>query len=227
MISTSSYNNWNSNKYRTYSISGDCGKKAGYNGECFKQLAPKLSFYQVWHDNIGVIDEEENNRYYVEQYYEQVLSKLDPEDIYRKLDGSILLCYEDNKEFCHRHIVAGWLEILLNKEIPEEKAYGYNVEKVERPDYIKEYLESAMRKNRNMRGFNSLRALYLFEKGEKLEEKAAKIKESSSTDPYINIDPFEKAATYREYMQEACYLRCCADEAEEEYNKRRRVKVKE
>lgn len=226
MISTSSYNNWKSDRYITYSISGDCGKKAGYIGENFKQLAPKLSFWQVQHDNIGVIEEEENNRYYIEQYYEQVLSKLDPEDIYRKLDGSILLCYEDNTEFCHRHIVAGWLEILLNIEIPEQKAYGYNVETVERPDYIKEYLESAMRKNRNMRGFNSLRALYLFEKGEKLEEEAARLKELNNVDTFTDIDTGEIIVTAREYMQEACYLRCRADDAEEEYNKRR-VKVKE
>lgn len=47
MISTSSYNNWKSDRYITYSISGDCGKKAGYIGENFKQLAPKLSFWQV------------------------------------------------------------------------------------------------------------------------------------------------------------------------------------
>lgn len=74
----------------------------------FSLLAPKLSFWKVWHknQNFGMISEEENNKYYVEHYYEQVLLKLDPEEIYRELDNSILLCYEENTEFCHRHIVA-------------------------------------------------------------------------------------------------------------------------
>lgn len=228
MISTSSHKNWQSNKYRTYSISGNRGKDAGYTGECFPLLAPKLSFWKVWHDNILVISEDENNRYYVEQYYEQVLSKLDPEDIYRKLDNSVLLCYEENTEFCHRHIVAEWLEILLDIKVPEKKAKDYNVEIVERPNYIREYLEDAMRKNRNMRGFTSLRALYLFEKGEQLEEKASKIKDiSNDSICYIDEDTGQRVREYEALMQEACYLRCDADMAEEQYRKDRKVKVKE
>ena len=35
--------------------------------------------------------------------------------------------------------------------------------------------KATMRYNRNMRGFNSLRTLYLFEKGEKLENIANKL----------------------------------------------------
>ena len=62
-----------------------------------------------------------------------------------------------------------------------------------------------MRHNRNMRGFNSLRALYLFEKGEKLESLAKELE--------------EKSKCYDGYRQAACYLRCDADEVESEYNK--------
>ena len=120
MINTSSYKNWQSNKYTTYSISEDCGKEVGYSGKCFKSLAPKLSFWEVWHKNIGILPEEENNRYYVEEYYKRVLYKLNPEEIYRKLDNSTLLCYEENTEFCHRHIIAAWLEILLDIKVPEK-----------------------------------------------------------------------------------------------------------
>ena len=40
-----------------------------------------------------------------------------PEDsvelIYDQLDNSILLCYEDNNQFCHRHLVAAWFELFL------------------------------------------------------------------------------------------------------------------
>lgn len=57
MISTSSHNDWQSYKYRTYSISGNRGKDANYQGKCYPELAPKLSFWKVWHNNIGKIYE--------------------------------------------------------------------------------------------------------------------------------------------------------------------------
>ena len=141
MISTSSHNDWQSDKYRTYSISGNRGKDANYQGKCYPELAPKLSFWKVWHNNIGKISEEENNRYYVQEYWNQVLSKLDPEKVFRDLDYSVLLCYEPNTEFCHRHIVAAWFEILLGVKVPELKAKDYQIEETDRPEYIKEYLE--------------------------------------------------------------------------------------
>lgn len=179
MIRTSNYNDCQSDKYITYSISDNCVKEANYQGRCYSELAPKLSFLKTWHDNIGKVSEEENSRYYVQEYWNQVLSKLGPEQVYRELDNSILLCYEANTEFCHRHIVAAWFEILLGINVPEIKANDYAIEEVERPTYIKQYLEDAMRHNRNMRGFNSLMALYLFEKGEKLEILANKLEEKS------------------------------------------------
>ena len=82
MISTSSYNNWQSNQYITYSISGDREKSVNYKGRCYSKLAPKLSFWKIWHDNIGKVSAEENNRYYVQEYWNQVLSKLDPQQVY-------------------------------------------------------------------------------------------------------------------------------------------------
>lgn len=204
MIRTSSHKDWQSNIYRTCSISGNRGKDANYEGECYPELAPKLSFWKVWHNNIGKISEEENNRYYVQEYWNQVLSKLDPEKVFKELDYSVLLCYESNTEFCHRHIVAAWFEILLGVKIPESKANGYQVEETDRPEYIKGYLEDAMRLNRNMRGFKSLRALYLFEKGDKLESLADELEEKTGK-------------CYDNYRQTACFLRCDADMVEDKY----------
>ena len=89
------------------------------------------------------------------------------------------------------------------------KVKDYQIEEVDRPEYIKEYLEDAMRFNRNMRGFHSLRALYLFEKGEKLELLADELEAKTGE-------------CHDEYRQAACFLRCDADMAEEEYNKRYR-----
>ena len=144
MIFTSSYNDWQLDKYRKVSISGDRGKKINYQGEYYSLLAPKLSFWKIWHDNIGKISDEENNRYYVQEYWNQVLSKLDPEKVFKDLDNSVLLCYEPNTEFCHRHIVASWLEILLGIKVPEVKGKAYQIEQTYRPEYIKQYLEDAM-----------------------------------------------------------------------------------
>ena len=213
MISTSSHNDWQSDKYITYAISGNRGKDANYEGRCYPKLAPKLLFWKTWHNNIGKISEEENNRYYVQEYWNQVLRKLDPQQVYEELDNSTLLCYETNTEFCHRHIVAAWFEILLDVNVPEQKAKDYEIEEVERPTYIKEYLEDAMRHNRDMKGFNSLRALYLFEKGEKIEALANELEEKD-------------AKCHDHYKQMACYLKCSANKVEAEYNDRPLVKTK-
>ncbi|MBQ9280285.1 MAG: hypothetical protein IJ215_04510 [Clostridia bacterium] len=145
MIYTSSYQNWQSDYYTTYSISGNRGKDANYQGKCYPLLAPKLSFWKTWHDHIGKIPEEENNRYYVQEYWNQVLSGLDPKRVYRTLHHSVLLCYEPPAEFCHRHIVAAWFEIMLGVSVPEVKFENYLIEKVDRPEYVKEYLEDAMK----------------------------------------------------------------------------------
>jgi len=210
MIQTGSYKNCKGNCL-TVSISGDKGKSVNYEGEYFPLLAPKLSFWKIWHSNIGIIPEEENTMYYIEEYYKQVLSKLDPMDIYNKLEYKILLCYEDNMAFCHRHIVAFWLQILLDIEVPEVKVNGCKIEKLERPSYIREYLEEVMKKNKNMRGFNSLRALYLFEKGEEYEAKANELEEKTGK-------------CYDSYRQAACYYRCDADEEEYKYNAKQKIK---
>lgn len=43
-------------------------------------------------------------------YREKVLSPLDPWEIYRDHENSVLLCWERIGEFCHRRIVAKWIE---------------------------------------------------------------------------------------------------------------------
>ena len=204
MINTCSYKNFNTELYKGVSVSGNRGKDVGYCGACYQVLAPKRSFWETWHENIGILSEEENTKYYIEQYYLEVLSKLDPEEIYRELDCSFLLCYEDSMEFCHRHIIAAWLEILLNIEVSEVKVNGLYIERVERPSYIKEYLEEIMKTYKDMRGFNSLCALYLFEQSEELEKEASLLEETTG-------DYFD------ELRQEACFLRSQADEEEEKY----------
>ena len=87
-----------------------------------------------------------------------------------------------------------------------KKATDYSIEEIEKTAYIKQYLEDVMRQNINMKGFNSLRALYLFEKGEKLEALANELEDKTGK-------------CYDNYRKAACYLKCDADEVEAKYNK--------
>ncbi len=190
MICTSSYNNFKNKFYLKYSISGNRGVDVGYNGGCFPALAPKIGFWYEWENNKDKMSFEDNTKFYIREYWNQVLCNLDPLEIFNKLDGSVLLCYEPNTEFCHRHIVAAWFEILLGEYVPEVK-YTDHIEIVPRPEYVKTYLEEVMKENRNMRSFNSLRALYLFEKSKVYEEQG--------------------------YDRKACSLRFDAQLAEDEY----------
>ena len=145
MIYTSNYNDSKTNKYKRCSISGDRGKSVGYEGEYAKELAPKRKFWNIWHNNIGKKDEIENNKYYIKEYYNQVLKDLDPKEFYKKLDGKILLCFEKANEFCHRHIVAAYLEIKLGIEVKEIKVVNEQIKEESKPTYIKEYLEKIIK----------------------------------------------------------------------------------
>ena len=192
MIITSSYKDWKSDIYKTYSISGDRGKSVSYKGECYSKLAPKKDFWKVWYDNIGVLSELENNRYYIEKYWEEVLSKLDPTDVYNELNNSILLCYESSDEFCHRYVVAAWFELFLGVKVSEAKMNGTEIVTVERPSYIKEYLEEIIRENSDMREFNSLKALHLYNRAEKFDNMAILLEAKTKIpqDSYINAASF-------------------------------------
>ena len=66
---------------------------------------------------------------YTRRYKEEILGKLDPKKVYdeeiahyakiRGKDKVVLLCYENADKFCHRHIVADWLNESLGTDITE------------------------------------------------------------------------------------------------------------
>ena len=87
---------------------------------------------------------------------------------------------------------------------------------LDRPEYLKEELESIIKENYNMAGFNSVRAAYLFHQAEELEyiyEEQVKvwIKEVGSI-PSKGSGPCD-------IMTEAAGLRLEADEEEAKYIK--------
>lgn len=84
-----------------------------WKGPHYVLLAPtKKMFYDIKH---GLIDEKE----YEKQYREKILSKLNPSTIYNTFKDNVLLCWEKSGEFCHRLIVAKWLEESLGVKILE------------------------------------------------------------------------------------------------------------
>ena len=211
MVYTCSYKDFNTELYKGVSISKDKGKDAGWKKECYLDLAPKKDFFRIWKNNRGKISDEKNNLYYINEFYNKILAKLDPFTIYNNLSNSFLLCYENNDEFCHRHIVAAWLELYLNIEIKEVAVDGLLIMPKEKPLWIKETLEKVIKENTNMRGFNNIRALYLLNQSEIFE------REAEEKEKLYN-------KSYSALRQAACYMRCEADMAEEEYNNSKKVK---
>jgi hypothetical protein len=106
-----SYYARNAKNPNAVSIAGKCPDF--FNGREYKKLAPKFWFFMKY-KNDGDKD------FYTEQYYKEVLSRLDPKQVYEELgENAVLLCYERPNSFCHRHIVADWLEKELGIKVKE------------------------------------------------------------------------------------------------------------
>jgi hypothetical protein len=83
--------------------------------------------------------------------YREILDRLDPTEIYDRLvafgDRPVMLCWEtasdchSGKTFCHRHLVAQWLEDSLGIEIEEvghprlDRFAFLRAQGIEPPDY--------------------------------------------------------------------------------------------
>ena len=86
-----------------------------WNGEEFKLLAPPADIIKI-----------EDKELYTKLYYEKVLNKLNPKEVYETLgENAVLLCYESWESIksgnatCHRRIVAKWLEDNLEAKVEE------------------------------------------------------------------------------------------------------------
>ena len=99
-----------------------CGKSPNwYHGPEYKKLAPKYKFFMEWKEN-------HDNSFYIEHFNTEVLNCLNPDTVVSELEAIrddvnncediVLLCYEKPGDFCHRHIVADWLN---EHEIPCEE----------------------------------------------------------------------------------------------------------
>lgn len=102
MIYTSNFSNLkNMDMSKCLSIS--IGTPLWFDGESYDDLKPTWDIV-MGHKNGNINDEE-----YTKIYYDTILSKLNPKEIYEKLDNKILLCWCGKNKFCHRHLIENWL----------------------------------------------------------------------------------------------------------------------
>lgn len=81
-----------------------------WSGFQYRVLAPKEEFFYKWREN-------RDNEYYIEHFEAEVLAPLDASEVVGELfklaepyASIALVCYELPNEFCHRHLVARWLQ---------------------------------------------------------------------------------------------------------------------
>lgn len=125
-------------KYALISISGK--PPVYWTGEKYRKLAPSWSIWNDWHNSREAAKKappeqrDELRRtadeLYTARFKKEILGKLNPMDVLNDIkllsNGKIpvLMCYEESFEFCHRHLVAKWLND-YSKAMRENNA-GYD-----------------------------------------------------------------------------------------------------
>lgn len=112
------------------SITGDGGNAWGFYGNAYKKMSPRLYLWQYYDNNPDGLCEEELIDWYIKEFYELRLKNLNPYDLLGTLESKfgneiILLCHElpgaqlDKEHFCHRRLLADWIELETGLIIPE------------------------------------------------------------------------------------------------------------
>ena len=97
---------------------------AYYTGRIYSTLAPGEKLLREF--KLGWVSQES----FIARYQEETLSKLSAKQVFNDLgESAVLLCHEKTGEFCHRHIVAKWLESELSINVPELKKNKGDIEK--------------------------------------------------------------------------------------------------
>lgn len=137
ILGTGNYDNVKSGN--TVSITGDGGNAWNYYGPAYKKLAPKLVTYNPYVSKLKKLNElkedtlklkeylkyrEQIEDEYLKSYYDIRLRNLDINSLLNELNSLfgnniILLCHEPINEFCHRRLVADYLELITGTYIPE------------------------------------------------------------------------------------------------------------
>ena len=112
------------------SITGDGGNEWGFYGRACKKMSPRLYLWQYYNNNPDKLTEEELIDWYIKEFYDLRLKNLDVNEFldvfnYKFGDEIVLLCHElpgielNKKYFCHRRLLADWIELETGIVIPE------------------------------------------------------------------------------------------------------------
>ena len=134
------------------------------------RVIDKLNFNEELAESLPDIDsgmqEIIKSFYCSELYYNKVLKYIDPMELLEELgDNPILVSSKESKEFDYRHLVALYLELFLgikSKEILIDE--NGNIKNIPRPDYLKSMLESVIKRNYTMNGFDNIKDAYSYNK---------------------------------------------------------------
>ena len=112
------------------SITGDGGNAWGFFGPAYKKMAPNWNLWTYYDKNPDNLSEDELIDWYIKEFYDLRLKGLngyDFLDLMKKNFGEniILLCHElpgkviNKKHFCHRRLLADWVQLETGVIIPE------------------------------------------------------------------------------------------------------------
>lgn len=112
------------------SITGDGGNAWGFYGNAYKKMAPKFYLWQYYNQNPDNLVEENLIDWYIKEFYELRLRELNAYELINALNQKygeeiILICHElpglklNKEHFCHRRLLADWVELETGIVIPE------------------------------------------------------------------------------------------------------------
>ena len=139
------------------SITGDGGNAWGFYGNAYKKMSPRLYLWQYYDQNPDSLTEEELIDWYIKEFYELRLKDLNPNELMGILkerfgEDIILLCHElpgleINKEhFCHRRLLADWVELETGIIIPELSISESGIETIEEIYDLKPRIKKLIKK---------------------------------------------------------------------------------
>lgn len=195
------------------SISADGIK---FSGRTYPELAPTREILTQFNNNKGCIPIEDNINLFVENYYLEVLSKLDPNTVLKDLGNDPVLITFNNGEEYARFLSSFWLELFtgvmtseIKYDIENNRTYVNN-----RPIFLKKLLETVIKRNYSMHGFNCIRAAYLDNLANIIEYDEAMYGSYSCHEP-ITEEPLMKISELRNKVRDL----------EDEYNLKERLKM--
>ena len=89
--------------------------------------------------------QEENTKFYIQEYYKKVLSQVDIEELLKDEKDPILLCYERGQDFCHRHVLAEFINIRYGIDVEDfiiDENLNISINK--RPENVRKILEEVL-----------------------------------------------------------------------------------